>query len=188
MVASALVHISGICSHRHLQHFLLERRKKRCYRKESSPSCFGSKSSLCKLALLLMLVLHGEQVLRSSGAGEMQQVKAKLLCKGKSRSVMELCQHIHLERAWRGWSRAVVAAPGDSQCPTWCSLLVWPLCTCQREGCGCLPLRQLSGAACENNLRKDLVWGVEVGCVDHGLGYGLGQGPMPVCAGQVRVH
>lgn len=35
----------------------------------------------------------------------------------------------------------------------------------------------LTGAACENNLRKDLVWEVEVGCVDHGLGMDVARGP-----------
>lgn len=62
----------------------------------------------------------------------MQRVKAKLLCKGKSRSVLELCQHFCLERAGKGRPRAVVAAPGESQFPTWFPVSCWLCRLCCR--------------------------------------------------------
>lgn len=109
-LALALLNVSGVCSHRPYSISNIPAGKEK---EKMSPSCFGSNSSLCKLALQLRPRLHGQQVLSSYGVGKNQRVKAKLLCKGKTKSVTGLRQHIWPERLRRAWLSAVVAAPGD---------------------------------------------------------------------------
>lgn len=146
--------ISGVCSHQNLQHFLLDRRRRRCCRKESSPSCSGA-SPPCASCGAFMVSMS------SSGAGEMQQVKAELVvlhCEGKCRCVLELWQHFCLERARKGWSGQWWQPQGIPNFPP--------------GGLWVPPLRQLSAG---NNLRKDLVREVEIGCGDHGLRCGCAE-------------
>lgn len=53
---------------------------------------------------------------------------------------------------------------------------------------GASPCGSRMGLSVGNNLRKDLVWEVEIGCGDDGLKCGRGWGPTAMCAQRVCVH